>query len=125
MVVGRLGKTLNPKWKRICSHRAPNKGNSRTCDVAAIDMYQFGKGYKVIGTPANHSESQYAAYYYQWCTLPGVAGLPKLLQEQNYDTEKVKEPRSTSKELLKKETGENFHPWEQVKTTTNLKEHKD
>ncbi len=57
-----------------------------------VDMYQSGKGYKAISKalglqrttsellPTNGENLE------QWWTFPGVAGLPKLLQEHNDDS---------------------------------------
>ncbi len=57
-----------------------------------VDMYQSGKGYKAFlrlwdsSEPRSEPLSTNGENFEQWWTFPGVAGLPKLLQERNDDS---------------------------------------
>ncbi len=57
-----------------------------------VDMYQSGKGYKAISKALGLQRTTVRAIIHKWrklvtvVNLPGVAGLPKLLQERNDDS---------------------------------------
>ncbi len=58
-----------------------------------VDMYQSGKGYKAISKALGLQRTTVRAIIHkwrkQWWTFPGVAGLPKLLQECNNDSSRT------------------------------------